>query len=108
MSCYLWPILSVLSREKDASIGKKTMWAMKARNDTATELVSAGSVYCVTRPGNLVETATVVSVNDDSFGIPHVRYQVSIGRSDRHVFEEGPRVLALSCFAEHYNLALAS
>ena len=84
------------------------MWYMKTRNVSNTEEVRAGSVYRVACGGNLVETATVLAVDDDPFGIPHVRYQVRIGRSDNHVFEEGPRVLALSCFAEHYNLALAS
>lgn len=84
------------------------MWALKTRKDPDAEWVRVGSVFHVARPGNLVETATVVSVDADSAGIPHVRYQVSIGRSDNHVFEEGPRVLALSCFAEHYNVAHAS
>lgn len=84
------------------------MWTMKATKDLDTESVRAGSVYRVACAGNLVETATVLAVDDDSFGIPHVHYQVRIGRSDNHVFEEGPRMLALSCFAEHYNLALAS
>ncbi len=84
------------------------MWTMKTRNNTDQEPVCVGSVFRVACGGNLVETATVLAVDDDSFGIPHVRYQVSIGRSDHHVFEEGPRVLALSCFAEHYNLAVAS
>lgn len=84
------------------------MWAMNSRNDSDTEWVRAGSVYRIALRDNLVETATVLSVDDDSFGIPHVHYQVRIGRSDNHVFEEGPRMLALSCFAEHYNLALAS
>ena len=84
------------------------MWAMKTRKHPASELVREGSVYRIAREGNLMETATVLEIDDDSFGIPHVRYQVRIGRSDNCVFEEGPRVLALSCFAEHYNLALAS
>ncbi len=84
------------------------MWNMKARKGSSTESVRTGGVYRVACGGNLVETATVLAVDDDSFGIPHVRYQVSIGRSDNHVFEKGPRVLALSCFAEHYNLALGS
>ena len=84
------------------------MWAMKTKKDSDPDLVCAGSVYHVACGGNLVETATVLAIDDDSFGIPHVRYHVSIGRSDHHVFEKGPRVLALSCFAEHYQLALGS
>jgi hypothetical protein len=84
------------------------MWARKPKSDTAAETVREGSVFRIAREGNLVETATVLAIDDDTFGIPHVRYQVTIGRSDNYIFEEGQRVLALSCFAEHYNLALAS
>jgi hypothetical protein len=59
------------------------------------------------RRDNAVETATVLSIGDDSCGIPHVRYQVSIVR-DHNMFEEGPRVLALSCFTEQYPESSAS
>jgi hypothetical protein len=53
------------------------------------------------RRDNTVETATVLAIDEDSCGIPHVRYQISIGR-DHNVIDEGPRVLALSCFTEQY------
>lgn len=84
------------------------MWAMKTKKSADADWVREGSVFHVARPGNLVETATVMSVNADSAGIPHVRFRFSIGRSDNQVFEEGPRVLALSCFAKHYNVSHAS
>jgi hypothetical protein len=55
----------------------------------------------------MVETATVLEIGDDSCGIPHVRYQVCIGTYD-NTFDEGPRVLALSCFTQEYQeLAVA-
>ena len=54
------------------------------------DTIRAGSVYRRVRRDNTVETATVLTVRDDSLGIPHVRYRVSIGRADNHVFEEGP------------------
>ncbi|MBT5673457.1 MAG: hypothetical protein HOI52_03005 [Rhodospirillales bacterium] len=72
------------------------------KRETGMEAICAGSVYRRVHRDRTVETATVLSIGDDSFGIPHVRYQLSIGRSDKHVMEEGPRMLSLSCFAEQY------
>ncbi len=70
-------------------------------------LVRTGGVFRRVGRDNTVVTATVLAIDDDSFGIPHVRYQVSIGR-EHNFFEEGPRVLALSCFTEQYSEPSAS
>ncbi len=78
------------------------MWTKIFKREPEFDTIRAGSVYRRVRRDNTVETATVLAVRDDSLGIPPVRYRVSIGRADNHVFEEGPRVLSLSCFAEHY------
>ena len=69
--------------------------------DRKMNLLRIGSVFRRVRRNNTVETATVLAIDDDSCGIPHVRYQVSIGR-DHKVFDEGPRVLAVSSFTEQY------
>ena len=50
-----------------------------------------------------METATVLDIHDDSFGIPHVKYKVTIGRSDRSLYWDCKRVLALQSFAELYD-----
>ena len=50
----------------------------------------------------MVETAEVLSVGTDSYGIPHVRFSLTFQRPDRNVFNEGPRMLALKTFAERY------
>ncbi len=84
------------------------MWMKFFKRDPDLDVICAGSVYRRVRRDNTVETATVLGVRDDSLGIPHVRYRVSIGRTDNHIFEEGPRVLSLSGFAEHYQQRLAS
>ncbi len=84
------------------------MWTKIFKREPEFDTIPAGSVYRRVRRDNTVETATVLTVRDDSLGIPHVRYRVSIGRADNHVFEEGPRVLSLSCFAEHYLERMAS
>ncbi|MCZ6482770.1 MAG: hypothetical protein O6757_05955, partial [Alphaproteobacteria bacterium] len=41
--------------------------------------------------------------HDDPFGIPHVKYKLTIGRSDRSLFWDCKRVLALQSFAELYD-----
>lgn len=63
--------------------------------------IKAGSVYQRVHSGSIVETATVVSVGEDSFGIPHVRFQVCFERPNRKFLEDA-RVLALESFADQY------
>ncbi len=64
--------------------------------------IRIGCVYRRIRANNAIETATVLDIHDDSFGIPHVKYKVTIGRSDRSLFWDCKRVLALQSFAELY------
>lgn len=71
------------------------------RRATESGHVKAGSVYQRIHSGDIVETATVLSVGEDSFGIPHVRFQVCFERPNRKFLEDA-RVLALESFAEHY------
>lgn len=73
------------------------------KKSAGSEGIRAGSVFRRVRPDNTVETATVLSIREDCLGIPHVRYEFTIGRADKHVFEQGPRVLSLACFAEHFH-----
>lgn len=84
------------------------MWTKIFKREPEFDLIRAGSVYRRVRRDNTVETATVLAIRDDSLGIPHVRYRVCFNRADNHVFEEGQRVLSLSCFAEQYAERLAS
>ena len=65
--------------------------------------IRTGCVYRRIRGNNAVETATVLDIHDDPFGIPHVNYKLTIGRSDRSSFWDCKRVLALQSFAELYN-----
>ncbi len=64
--------------------------------------IRTGGVYRRIRANNAVETATVIGIHDDPFGIPHVRYKLTIGRSDRSLFWDCKRVLALQSFAAIY------
>ena len=50
----------------------------------------------------------MLSIGADRYGIPHVHYQVRYQRSNRSVFEESQRMLALSSFADRYRERLPS
>ena len=65
--------------------------------------IRTGCVYRRTRASNAVETATVLDIHDDPFGIPHVKFKLTFGRSDRSLFWDCKRVLALRSFAELYD-----
>lgn len=73
------------------------------RRAGATELIKAGNCFRRKRSDNMIETATVLAVAADTFGIPHVRYRLEFNKpSCTARFVDGPRVLALATFAETY------
>ena len=50
---------------------------------------------------NLVETASVLKVKADPYGIPHVHYNIVYQRPYETI-ADGPRVLALESFRKRY------
>ena len=69
--------------------------------------VKSGSLFQRTKADNSIETARVIGMRTDAFGIAHVRYEISIAR--RHIsasYFEGPRTLALEAFADIYRECL--
>jgi len=82
--------------------GRRELRSMFFKRGNSMEYVKAGSSFRRTHRDNMVETAEVLSVAADSFGIPHVRFRLTFMRPDRNVFTEGPRVLSLETFAERY------
>ena len=66
------------------------------------EYIRAGSTFRKVHDDTMVETATILSVATDSFGIPHVQFQVTFRRPNRNFFDGGARMLALKAFAKHY------
>lgn len=67
-------------------------------------MVCEGALFQKEHSHNLIETARILSVSDDQFGIPHVKYEVKFERpTERGLNFEGPRVLALSVFADNYH-----
>ncbi len=66
------------------------------------EYVRPGSTFRRVHHDAMVETAKVLSVGTDAYGIPHVRFQVSFVRSNLNRFDGGARMLALKSFADQY------
>ena len=67
------------------------------------EYIKSDSTFRRVHTDKTVETAEVLSVYTDSLGIPHIRYQVSFKRPSHERFQEGPRILALKPFFDHYS-----
>ena len=69
----------------------------------SVQYLKAGSIFRRRRDDATEETAKVLSVSTDSLGIPHVRYEIEIGRRGAQTrFRDGPRVLALQSFIGAY------
>ncbi|HEU0071867.1 MAG TPA: hypothetical protein VFS04_11275 [Alphaproteobacteria bacterium] len=64
--------------------------------------IEKGGVYRRVRTDRTVETAKVLSLYNDSFGIPHVRYQVVFGRVDGVPHHDGQRMLSVDAFMRQY------
>ena len=77
------------------------------RTDPA-EQVRPGVTFRFVHPNRLIETVEVFSVGPDRYGIPHVQYQVRFQHSNPSAFEQSPRMLALSSFADRYRERLPS
>lgn len=73
-----------------------------SRSDATENDVEPGTTYQMVHGDNMVETAKVISINSDIYGIPHVRYHVSFRRPHLTVFDGGARMLALETFTDRY------
>lgn len=82
--------------------------SMFFRNGDALLFVKTGARFKRSRNDNMVETARVLSVSSDSFGIPHVRYEIAFQQARGGAsFVDGPRVLSLDSFVSTYRKRLA-
>ena len=72
------------------------------------EFVKCRSLFHRTHADKSVETARVIGMRNDSYGIPHVRYEVSVARRQVPTFYfEGPRTLALETYMDTYRERLS-
>ena len=75
-------------------------------NNAQMEAIKEGGIFHRQHSHNMIETARVLAVDEDQFGIPHVKYEVKFeyARESGRAFE-GPRILALAVFADNYRFA---
>ena len=66
------------------------------------EYVRPGSTFRRVKGDGMIETAKILTVGTDSFGIPHVKFEVSFTKPNRQKFDGGARMLALKSFGEQY------
>jgi len=82
---------------------KSDALSMFIKRGRKVEFVKCGSVFRRTHTDKSVETARVIGMRTDSYGIPHVRYEVSVARRQVPTFYfEEPRTLALETFTDTY------
>ena len=77
------------------------------RRPPKLQAVQLGSIYRRVLAYNILEIATVLAIENDACGIPHVSFRVTIGKSDRCLLRDESRVLALQSFAEQYSEKIA-
>jgi hypothetical protein len=77
------------------------------RRDRTPSSVQPGNRYCRKRRDNVKETATVLDLRPDSFGIPHVRFTLAFEQPSLGCVSETLRVLCLSAFVEAYSERIA-
>ena len=64
--------------------------------------VQPGNRFCRRRRDQVTETATVVSLRPDPFGIPHVHFNLAFEQPSQGSVNGGLRVLALRTFVDAY------
>jgi len=64
--------------------------------------VQPGDLFRRSCGGHHTETATVLDLKQDLFGIPHVRFTLAFEGRETGRFEMGSRTLALRSFIEAY------
>jgi hypothetical protein len=69
--------------------------------------IQPGNRYCRRRRDNVTETATVLDLRPDPFGIPHVRFTLAFEQPSLGCVSECLRVLALTSFIENYSERIA-
>lgn len=70
------------------------------RRSFPTKAVTVGQFFRRQCPGDRVETAQVLGICEDGFGIPHVRYELTVEHPlSQAMYPAGTKVLALSAFS---------
>ena len=72
-----------------------------SRRGTNPDRVKAGRIFRHSDGSGRSETATVIGLCE-ILGMPHVRYDLRIDQPGHRPFEDGPRVLGMKTFVEHF------
>jgi hypothetical protein len=73
------------------------------RRSLPVDKVAIGRSFSRRRRDDAIEVAQVLGISPDGFGIPHVRYELTVERpSSRGVYPAGTKVLSLSQFSVTY------
>ena len=67
--------------------------------------LQAGATFARAGEKHVVETARILSIEDDDSGVPHVRYHCRL-MHDNTVLDAGPKTLAVPTFLERFRTAL--
>lgn len=87
--------------------GSRKLPSIFYQRGKSMEYVRAGSAFRRVRRDQMVETAEVTSVYTDSYGIPHVRFDVVFEKPHRPVHREGSRILSVKAFFETFQERVA-
>jgi hypothetical protein len=81
------------------ALGASMLWFKRSDLESKVE---PGAVFRrQAEEKNLVETASVLKVKADAFGIPHVHYNL-VYKRPYEIIADGPRVLAMDSFCKRY------
>ncbi|MGD1877958.1 MAG: hypothetical protein ACFB13_10690 [Kiloniellaceae bacterium] len=78
--------------------GERRLFSRRGPN---ADQVKAGRVFRHGDPKGRQETATVIGLCD-ILGMPHVRFELRIDQPGHRPFEDGPRVLGIKTFLDHF------
>jgi len=75
------------------------LWVKEAESQASVE---PGNRFCRRRRDRVTETATVLELRPDPFGITHVHFRLAFEQPSHGSVYEGLRVLALRTFVDSY------
>ncbi|MEQ8357758.1 MAG: hypothetical protein RH942_19650 [Kiloniellaceae bacterium] len=83
---------------------RRSLFSRKGANPTE---IRAGRMFRYDNGSGRLETATVIGLCE-ILGMTHVRYDLRIDKPGHRPFEDGPRVLGMKCFLEHFREPIGS
>ena len=84
------------------AMGAQLFSSIFSRRVDLQEFIKVGASFRRVMTDLTVETAEVIDLFSDAYGIPHVRYELSIARPGRAVYVTGPRTIALRAFEQNF------